>query len=51
MVKKAIYAIIKQYSLEELWDPPFIHGTSLTIVEMTGDKMDIILEADTSHLE
>lgn len=48
---KAIYAIIKNYPLEELWKPPFLQGTSLTIIEVEDNETNIILEADTSHLE
>ncbi|HBQ75353.1 MAG TPA: histidine phosphatase family protein [Exiguobacterium sp.] len=33
-----------------LWDPPFIHGTSLTIVEYTDGEAIIRLEADMSHV-
>lgn len=51
VVIKAIYAIIKKYPLEELWKPPFLQGTSLTIIEVEDNKTNIILEADTSHLE
>lgn len=51
VVIKAIYAIIKKLPLEELWNPPFIHGTSLTVVEVIDKKVNFILEANTSHLE
>ncbi|WMM25510.1 histidine phosphatase family protein [Tissierella sp. MB52-C2] len=51
VVIKAIYAIIKKYPLEELWTPPFLQGTSLTIIEVKDDEINIILEADTSHIE
>ena len=51
VVIKAIYAIIKKYPLEELWTPPFLQGTSLTIIEVEDDEINIILEADTSHIE
>ncbi|MFB3225182.1 histidine phosphatase family protein [Exiguobacterium sp. PHA03] len=33
-----------------LWDPPFIHGTSLTIVEYRDGEAVIRLEADMSHV-
>lgn len=49
-VLKAIYAIIRNYSIEEFWNPPFINDTSLTILDITDEKVKIILEADTSHL-
>lgn len=51
VVIKAIYAIIKKYPLEELWNSPFLQGTSLTIIEVEDNEINMILEADTSHLE
>ncbi|SHH45160.1 phosphoglycerate mutase [Caloranaerobacter azorensis DSM 13643] len=51
VVIKAIYAIIKNYSLENFWNPPFIHGTCLTILEIKDNEIQIVLEADISHLE
>ena len=49
-VIKAIYLIIKNHSLEEFWGPPFMEGTSLTVLEIDGDKKRFILEGDISHL-
>lgn len=48
---KAIYSIIRKYELQDFWNMPFIEGTSLTILEINDDKMEFILEGDTSHLE
>ena len=48
---KAIYAILKNYSLEEFWNPPFMSDTCLTILEIKDKKISIILEADVSHLD
>jgi len=48
---KAIYAILKSYSLEEFWNPPFMTDTCLTILEVENKKISIILEADVSHLD
>jgi broad specificity phosphatase PhoE/uncharacterized membrane protein YbaN (DUF454 family) len=50
VVIKAIYAIVKNYSLEDFWNPPFLYDTSLTIIEAAGKEIKIVLEADTSHL-
>lgn len=47
---KTMIAIIKNRPLERLWDPPFIDGTSLTVLEVVDSKISLILEADTSHL-
>lgn len=50
VVIKAIYAIVKNYSLEDFWSPPFLYDTSLTVIEVAGKELKIVLEADTSHL-
>ena len=47
---KAIYALIKKHPLEELWNSPFIEGTSLSIIEAKKDGLKFVLEADISHL-
>ena len=41
---------LHQKPFATLWDPPFIHGTSLTIVEYTDGEALIQLEADMSHV-
>lgn len=46
---KALLAQCKGLSLEKLWDPPFIHDTSLSIIKMNDGKIDIKLEGDISH--
>ena len=50
-VLKAIYAIVKKYSLEHFWSEPFMHDTNLNIVEYKEGSFKFLLEADTSHLE
>lgn len=50
-VIKAIFSIIKNDSLENFWELPFIKDTSLTILEVSNGKMEFILEADVSHLD
>ncbi len=50
LVIKAIYSIIKNYSLEEFWNKPFMYDTCLTVLEVEDKKIEIILEADISHL-
>lgn len=47
---KAIYAFVKGYTLEEFWNPPIIKDTSLTILEVQDGKIQMILEADMSHV-
>ena len=50
VVIKAIYLLIKNYSLEDFWNPPFVYDTCLTVLEVKDKKIEIILEADISHL-
>lgn len=50
-VIKAIYSIIKNYSLENFWCKPFMYDTCLTVLEVGDKKIEIILEADISHLD
>ncbi|MGE8203011.1 histidine phosphatase family protein [Heyndrickxia sp. NPDC080065] len=49
VVIKMILALFKNTPLEKLWDPPFIHDTSLTVIEMSGNGNRIVLEGDISH--
>ncbi|WP_251041121.1 histidine phosphatase family protein [Bacillus sp. ISL-45] len=46
---KTLFTIFKDSPIEKLWDPPFIHDTSLSIVEMNEDEYKIVLEGDISH--
>lgn len=50
VVIKAIYAMLKKYLLEDFWNPPFMYDTCLTVLEVEDKKVEIILEADVSHL-
>lgn len=49
IVIKILLAFFKNYPLEKLWDPPFIHDTSLTIIQLNGNESNIVLEGDLSH--
>jgi broad specificity phosphatase PhoE len=51
VVIKCLYSFFKNSSIETLWDPPYIHDTSLTIVEMDESGFSLVLEGDTTHLE
>lgn len=51
VVIKTLLAFFKNYPLEKLWEPPFIHDTSLIIIELTGNKSSIVVEGDLSHRE
>ena len=49
VVIKCLLSIFKNASLENFWDPPFIHDTSLTIVEVNEHTYELILEGDIAH--
>ena len=49
-VIKSILSLVKNYKVEQFWNPPFIYATSLTILEVDNDSIKTTLEADTSHL-
>jgi len=46
---RVLFLIIKNIKLENLWTGPIIKDTGLTIIECINNKIDILLEADTSH--
>ncbi|WP_084243673.1 histidine phosphatase family protein [Planomicrobium okeanokoites] len=51
IIIKALLAFFKKLPLEDLWSPPFIHDTSLTMVEVDDDNFIIVMEGDTYHVE
>ena len=46
---KALLSHCKDLSIERLWDPPFIHDTSLSIIEIKDGEIEIKLEGDITH--
>lgn len=50
VIVKTILSIYKDLPVEKLWEPPFIHGTSLSIVEIKSNGTALILEGDISHV-
>lgn len=50
VVLKTLYLIIKKLEIKDLWNPPFMKDTCLTIVEVIDNKIKLILEGDISHL-
>jgi len=46
---KALLAHCKNLPVGKLWNPPFIHDTSLSIIELRDGKRKVILEGDDSH--
>ncbi len=50
VIVKTILAIFKAIPVEKLWEQPFIHGTSLSIVEVSPDfHVKVSMEGDMSH--
>lgn len=47
---KVFITLAKDKPLKELWAPPYILNTALTIMESNGNEFKIVLEGDTSHL-
>ncbi|WP_338484616.1 histidine phosphatase family protein [Alkalicoccus halolimnae] len=44
VVIKTLCAHFKNLPLGKLWEPPFIHATSLTIVELIEKESSIVME-------
>lgn len=51
VVIKTLLAYFKNLPLENLWEPPFIYDTSLTIVELIEKEYNIVIEGDVTHRE
>ena len=50
VVIKTLLAALKEKPMEQLWDPPYLHDTCLSVIDCTEGKKRILLEADISHL-
>lgn len=50
VVLKAAISFFLKLSPDRFWDPPFIHGGSLTLVKWDGEKFHVELVGDISHL-
>lgn len=51
VIIKIIMAYFEARKMENLWNPPFMHQTSLNIIEIEHNQPKIILHGDTSHYE
>ena len=52
VVLATIVAHLKQSPIEKLWDLPYVHGTSLTIINFSGEKeLEFKLLCDITHLD
>ncbi len=48
---KSFCCIWQGKGIADVWEPPFVHNTALTVVDCSGDKPHFVLEADLSHLQ
>lgn len=46
---KGLLLHVKGKTITNIWDPPFMHGTSLTVLEIEGENCHVRMEGDTSH--
>ncbi|MGJ7918974.1 histidine phosphatase family protein [Neobacillus sp. LXY-4] len=51
VVLKSLLMQVKGNTLADLWEPPYIHDTSLTILECKEGDLKVMLEGDISHLD
>ncbi|MGM0900757.1 MAG: histidine phosphatase family protein [Bacillota bacterium] len=49
VVIKSLYSLCRNAGVEKMWDPPFIHGTSLTIIEIQDGIQKLVLEGCIDH--
>ncbi|WP_430104438.1 histidine phosphatase family protein [Peribacillus simplex] len=50
VILKSLLMYVKGKSIKDLWAPPFIHDTSLTILEIKDGMHHLLSEGDVSHL-
>lgn len=48
---KTILAYFENRPFERLWEPPYMHDTNLSLIEIEAEKHTILLHGDTSHLK
>ena len=51
VILKSLLMHIKRKSIKDLWAPPFIHDTSLSILEIENGVYRLITEGDITHLD
>lgn len=49
VVIRALRLYVMGISTEKMWEPPFIHGTSLSIFGWDGESFQVQMLGDTSH--
>lgn len=48
---KSLYLLFKGIDVKDIWIEPTVEGTSLTIVKINEDQIELILEGDMSHVK
>ena len=51
VVKKCLINHFSGAQMDSLWDPPFIHGTSLTMLEIDTNRRELTMIGDMSHAD
>lgn len=51
VVIRAIMSFTMNIPTEKMWDPPFIHGTSLTLFNWDGERFHFQMVGDTRHFQ
>lgn len=51
VIIKHLMAFFEERAMEQLWDLPYIHPTSLCQIDITDGVPEIVLHGDTSHYE
>lgn len=50
VIAKTITTIFKALPVERVWDPPFMHGTGLSLVELNEGEARVVFEGDMAHV-
>lgn len=48
---KAFYCVFQEKELYQLWDPPYIPNTALSVLDTSGKYPVFLMEGDVSHLK
>lgn len=51
IVIKILISYFEKTPMEKLWDGAYLHGTSLTTIELLGEESKITSKGDTSHFK
>jgi broad specificity phosphatase PhoE len=50
VVIKTAVMLANKVTVNEIWEPPFIHGTSLTHMKYSDGELELVLAGDLSHI-